>query len=449
MRSLRAFCAAIVALLAPLHALAAGDAAAGYARVRPSLVKVWAFDAGGRPTGSGSGIVIVSNGARSLVMTAAHVIAGAAVVRVDVDRERHDILARVEQRGPRDLAVLAIDRGGLAPATFASRARPAVEGNLIAVAGYVEHDELIGVVGQEPRLLYPGTVSSRPDNGAYLELENVHVEEGLSGAPVFDPASGDVLGIVTSRTADGRGGFADSAATVVLPFLAASAIAFAERDATVRVSLARVLPTAAPAPAPVAASPRPPVRTPAPPALPVVVVTPAHRIPSVVATTPPSLAFVPSRVPAVVTGPRVWAASDDQPHRFVYAHRGCAIALSLDVAKLSFDQPAGVDLAALLASARLTLRVGRRVAPVAACSNVDEVSPLAAPYQAAAASFDGRHLTIRFRYAGGNANAADESLFPADVSLDADLDAAPVTARVQLIDADWDDALDVIASRDP
>jgi hypothetical protein len=433
-RSLRAACAALLLVaLMPAAVRATDDAAAGYARVRPSLVKVWAFDAQGRPVDSGSGIVIVSNAARSLVLTAGHVIANAASVRIDVDRDRHDIPARVQQRGPRDLAVLAIDRGGFAAATFASRAHPAVEGNLIAVAGYVEHDELIGTVGQEPRLLYPGTVSSRPDNGAYLELENVHIEDGLSGGPVFDPENGDVLGIVTSRTSDQRGGFADSAALVVVPFLAANAIGFSERDADVRVARA-------------IASPAPAVR---PPALVAVTIPSApRRIPAVVVTAPLTLALATAYVPAVTTGPRAWEAADDRPHRFVYDHLGCAIALSLDVAELSFAQPKSSDAGAPAAKPRLTLRVGRRVAPVAACANVAESAPLDAAYQVAAVSFDGRHLTIRFRYTSGG-SSDDDTLFPPDVSLDADLDAAPVTAHVQLIDDDWDDALDVIASRDP
>jgi len=450
-RSARAACALLLLALAPAHARAAGDAASGYARVRPSLVKVWAFDAQGRPLDSGSGIVIVSNGARSLVLTAAHVIANAASVRIDVDRDRHDIPARVQQRGPRDLAVLAIDRGGFAAATFASRSHPAVEGNLIAVAGYVEHDELIGVVGQEPRLLYPGTVSSRPDNGAYLELENVHIEDGLSGGPVFDPENGDVLGVVTSRTSDQRGGFADSAALVVVPFLAANAIGFSERDADVRVARALATPSPAPPPASApSAPPRPkPLATPAARGIDgVTIPMPPRRLPAVVALQPPPVALA-AGVPAVATGPRAWDAADERPHRFVYYHLGCAIVLSLDVADLSFAQPRAPDRDALLAGAHLTLRVGRRVAPVAACANVAESQPVDAAYRASAASFDGRHLTIRFRYVDDGTNVGDGALFPEDVSLDADLDAAPVTAHVQLIDDDWDDALDVIAARGP
>lgn len=413
---------AIVVMIAFARgAYGADDAAAGYANVRPSLVKVWAFDAHGRPFESGSGIVIVSNASRSLVLTAAHVVAGASAITVDIDRDRHDIPAHLQERGPRDLALLAVDRGGLVPATFAPRSRAVVEGNLIAVAGFVKHDELIGIVGQEPRLLYPGTISSRPDDGAYLELENVHIEEGLSGGPVFDPDTGDVLGIVTSRTSDQRGGFADSGALVVVPFLASNAIALRERSGRTVVLIAPA-PTPTPRPHPAATiAPRPAAKP--------------------VVTAPPVVVLAAPKATPDPPAAHVWDARDASPHRIDYTDNGCAIALSLSIADLTFG--ASTD------DARLTLRVARRVASTAACADLADSDPSNGTYRAAAASFDGRHVTVRFQFvAGDNPNAADTTIFPADVSLDANLDAAPVIAHVQLMDADWDDALDVTASRD-
>ena len=228
MRRAAAFLAAVAAALSTaLHADAANDASGGYEAIRPSLVKVWAFDRSGRPEQSGTGIVVDTDGKRSLVLTASHVVTGSASIRIDVSRDVHDLIARVERTGPRDLTLLSVEHGNLHAARFAPRSHAVVEGNMVAVAGYVKNDELIGVVGQEPRILFPGTVSSRPDNGMYLELENVHIEEGLSGGAVFDPGTGDVLGVVTSRTSDRRGGFADSGALVVLPFLAANRVASA------------------------------------------------------------------------------------------------------------------------------------------------------------------------------------------------------------------------------
>jgi len=122
-------------------------------------------------------------------------------------------------------------------------------------------------------------------------------------------------------------------------------------------------------------------------------------------------------------------------------HDGCDVVLAVTIAQLAFGQSA--------TDARLVLRVARRVAPVAACADLAESNASDGAYRADASSFDGRHVTIRFHYLpGSEASAADAALFPADVSLDADLQTAPVTARVVFLDDDWDDVLNVTASRD-
>jgi hypothetical protein len=145
--------------------------------------------------------------------------------------------------------------------------------------------------------------------------------------------------------------------------------------------------------------------------------------------------------------PQAWEAQDTAPHRLAYEYRGCPIVLSVAVRQLAFALPGSDD--ENTADARLTLRVGRRVAPVAACQDVAESDPSDGSYEAAATSYDGRHVTIRFRYVPGpDATAAESALFPGDISVDADVTQAPVTAHVQLMDADWDGALDVVASRD-
>ena len=70
---------------------------------------------------SGTGIVVDSGDHRSHVLTATHVVAGAASIRIDVNRDAHDLSARVERTGPRDLTLLAVERGGLRAARFAPR----------------------------------------------------------------------------------------------------------------------------------------------------------------------------------------------------------------------------------------------------------------------------------------------------------------------------------------
>lgn len=67
-------------------AFAANDASTGYESIRPSLVKVWSFDRSGRPVQSGTGVIVDSTASRSLVLTASHVIAGAAGIRISTLR---------------------------------------------------------------------------------------------------------------------------------------------------------------------------------------------------------------------------------------------------------------------------------------------------------------------------------------------------------------------------
>ena len=145
----------------------------------------------------------------------------------------------------------------------------------------------------------------------------------------------------------------------------------------------------------------------------------------------------------------MWEVQDGRPHRIVYDHKGCAIALSFAIQHLAFTVPSDADNTPGPSHAQLILEVSRRVAPVAACADVAESNPADASYEPSASSFDGAHVTIRFRHiAGSDTSAADDPIFPSDISLDADLTTAPVTAHVQLIDADWDGVFDVIASRD-
>jgi len=412
----------LVALALAAHAVrAADDASAGYETIRPSLVKVWAFDGSGRPIESGTGVVVESNDHRSLVLTASHVVAGAASIRIDVSRELHDLSARVERTGPRDLSLLAVDRGGLRAARFAPRTHAVVEGNLVAIAGYVKNDELIGVVGQEPRVLFPGTVSSRPENGIYLELENVHIEEGLSGGPVFDPQTGEVLGIVTARTSDSRGGFADSGALVVDPFLATAEVA------------------AAAPPAPPPPAPRP-VREPelqAPPPLAVHAVRPQPA-----ATLQAEVAFSLPRDP---TGSiDSWQAADAQPKRFVFERKGCQIAVTIDVSSLQFVVAHAALVQPHHRGALLGITLEQRAASTDACADVADAEPTDAAYDPTAMSFDGHHVTMRFVYAGDPENG---DRFPSDASLDADLDGPNVTATVQFFDRDWTGAIDLPLER--
>jgi hypothetical protein len=442
-RSAAAACAVLLALAAGTgHADAANDAAFGYETIRPSLVKVWAFDRNGRPAESGTGIVVETDERHSLVLTASHVVAGSASIRIDVSRNVHDLRARIERKGPRDLTLLTVDRGNLRVAHFAPRSRAVVEGNLVAVAGYVKHDELIGIVGQEPRILFPGTISSRPDSGQYLELENVHIEEGLSGGAVFDPETGDVLGVITSRTSDRRGGFADSGALVVLPFLAASRLAAAGPPPGATVALTPARPAAVPR---AAAAPLPALKPPlgALKAVPLSVFVPQ---PVPVATLRANLASLPA--PAVGGDIASWQATNVTPKRFIVTRGACRIAITIDVRTLQFVIAHQALVAPHRRGSLLSIALEQRAGTNGACADFAEADTdaVGASYDATAMSFDGRHVTMRFAYAGDRENA---DLFPADASVDADLSGDAANATVQFYDHDWSGSLVLSLARTP
>jgi hypothetical protein len=437
---------AAVALLAQ-RANAANDASVGYETIRPSLVKVWTFDPSGRPLQSGTGIVVDSGDRQSLVLTASHVVAGAASNRIDVSRDLHDLAAHVDRTGPRDLTLLAVERGGLHVAHFAPRTQRVVEGNLVAVAGYVKNDELIGVVGQEPRVLFPGTVSSRPDNGLYLELENVHIEEGLSGGAVFDPGTGQILGIVTSRTSDRRGGFADSGTLVVVPFLEASHVA--------AVDQLPVIPHAAATPHPVTVAdvsgPRPlPAATlgalPQLPQLPVSVLQ--LQLP-VAVLRPLPIATLPAVIVAsephdYAGGVVSWQGSTATPRRFVYTHDGCRVAVTIDVQTLQFVVAHQALVQPHRHGSLLSITLSQQAGANDACADVADAEPTDGAYEPTAMSFNGHHVTMRFVYAG---DADDADRFPSDASLDADLDSDTPNATVQFFAGNWTGSIELPLAR--
>jgi hypothetical protein len=429
-------------------AVAANDASTGYESIRPSLVKVWSFDRSGRPMQSGTGVIVDSNDHRSIVLTASHVVAGAASIRIDVSRDLHDLTAQVDRTGPRDLTLLAIAHGGLRAARFAPRSHPVVEGNLVAVAGYVKNDELIGIVGQEPRVLFPGTVASRPDNGIYLELENVHIEEGLSGGAVFEPGTGEVLGIVTSRTSDRRGGFADSGALVVVPFLTANHVAAVDAPPSpppvaklppraVHPSAPRPVVVLVPMPPP---KPAPPVRALAEPLLPLLPLPASHPLPVATLQAVVTVA-APQNVAAGIVS---WQAQAATPKRFVYTRDGCRVAVTIDVRTLQFVVAHQALVQPHRRGSLLGISVQQRAASTDACANVADADAVDGAYEPTAMAFDGHHVTMRFVYAGDPANG---DRFPSDASLDADLDADASTATVSFFARDWTGSIQLPLAR--
>jgi hypothetical protein len=214
--------------------------------VKQSLVKVWAFDAAGIPTQSGTGFVVASDRDGSWVLTAQHVVDGADSVRVDLNRDVHDLRAVVADRTPahQDLALLRLTHGGLPVARMSSA--EVTEGKPVAAAGYFQDDEQIGTSGQEPQLVGPATISSLREDGDFIGV-NLDLEPGLSGAPIFDPQNGEVEAVADVKNAVGVGGYAVSAPRVAAGLLAHNHLDVHEEDRALAVSA-----TTAPLPSPAA-----------------------------------------------------------------------------------------------------------------------------------------------------------------------------------------------------
>jgi hypothetical protein len=196
--------------------------AGGFARIGASVVKVWALDAHGTPIAAGSGFIVDSSDEGSTVVTATHVVKDAVSIRVDLDRTTHDLAATVIAKNPYDITILKLSRGKLQPVRFAPQ--PVAVGDPVAIAGFFRSDEAGGEI---LHLVSPGTLSALVRDGTLLEFDDLGVRDGVGGGPLFDPVTGNVLGLVSTRTVDGRGGFAVAARPVLVSFLNAQHVRLA------------------------------------------------------------------------------------------------------------------------------------------------------------------------------------------------------------------------------
>ena len=194
----------------------AQSASAGFAAIQPSVVQVWALQANGAPIASGTAFVVHSDAQGSELVTAAHVIKGAAAVEIDLSGAEQERATVIDVEN--DVALLRIGAGNLKAATFAFR-KPSI-GDTIAAVGFYRIEQ----GGRAARLLFPGTVSATLSDGRLIQFDNLNILEGLSGGPIFDPTTGAVSGMIVSRATDGIGGTAISAANFLLAVLRAKDI---------------------------------------------------------------------------------------------------------------------------------------------------------------------------------------------------------------------------------
>jgi S1-C subfamily serine protease len=154
----------------------------------------------------GSGVVIASDNKKTRILTDAHVIADARDLVATIGDKDHapaKVVATTDDQD--DLALVDVPLKNETVAQLGS-STDVIPGTAVGVLGYPIPDAFEDEKLRRTVSLYTGRVAS-VRNGA-LEID-VAIIPGESGGPVFDAASGEVIGIAESRFDDERAiGFA-------------------------------------------------------------------------------------------------------------------------------------------------------------------------------------------------------------------------------------------------
>jgi hypothetical protein len=139
-----------------------------------------------------------------------------------------------------------------------------------------------------------------------------------------------------------------------------------------------------------------------------------------------------------------WQAGQSTPSRFIFTRFGCRVAVTIGVRNLQFIVAHQALVQPHRRGALLGITLQQRAASTNACADVADVQPSDGAYEPTAMSYTGRHVTMRFAYAG-DPNLSD--LFPSDVSLDADVGGEGASATLQFFDEDWTGSIAVPLAR--
>jgi hypothetical protein len=120
------------------------------------------------------------------------------------------------------------------------------------------------------------------------------------------------------------------------------------------------------------------------------------------------------------------------------------VAVTIDVQTLQFVVAHRALVQPHHSGALLAITLSQRAGSNDACDNVPDAEPADGAYDPIAMAFDGHHVTMRFVYAG---DPQDAGRFPADASLDADLDGDAVTATLQFFANDWTGSIQLPLAR--
>lgn len=165
-----------------------------YAKVKPSVVTLEAYNYSGDPIGSGSGFFINNNG---LILTAYHVVDGAErmKVRLSDGNTEHEITTLVQYDEGRDLALLQSNCTNTVPLEANSQLTNLKPGERVysfgSSLGYLYSSLGEGILSATPRYKSIG-------NSEYCTIiqYTAPVSHGNSGGPILDK-DGKVIGIVT------------------------------------------------------------------------------------------------------------------------------------------------------------------------------------------------------------------------------------------------------------
>jgi serine protease Do len=228
--------ALLIALaLTPAFTPLASDAANAFASIVPALAVIAMVDASGKLSGFGTGFCIGSDDKHSYFVTNHHVVAapGASVpklvaILMSDASMRHPARIVVDSKDP-DLAIVETDVAYVPVLTFSTTIPQA--GDSVAIAGFPWNEgqrwgSLLSGAGFQlangehhfPPELEPsyhsGPVSAIHGAGAYYIQYDALTDHGNSGGPLFDPATGQVYGIVQATVPGMKDPLADTPPSV-------------------------------------------------------------------------------------------------------------------------------------------------------------------------------------------------------------------------------------------
>ena len=179
-----AFVLIFQALLA-WHAIAQENLPALVKKIKPAVITIITYDAGGKPKGQGSGFFISETGQ---FITTCHVLAGASHIEVKTyDGQRYTVNAAVVEEPLWDLALAAIQPPGKGISNLTLFDGIPHVGECVLIAGSpVGHEHTVneGIVS---------AIRNISGFGKILEL-SAPISPGSSGGPVVN-LKGDVVGI--------------------------------------------------------------------------------------------------------------------------------------------------------------------------------------------------------------------------------------------------------------